>query len=298
MTTLMLSTAIENFMFACLSEGKSVRTIDSYQAILNQFLLFTQDKAVRQLSPDDVRKYIAHEITSPGKTGKKSTHSVMKYYQVVRTFIRWMYSQKMIDSIPTDYTKAPKLAQKIPHVLSEQQVRDLLRSLSDAGNFRNFVIIEFFLDTGCRLSEVAGLKVDDIDLHNRLAYVEGKGNKQGVVPFGHKTAKDLHTYIHIHRHGKIDQLFLLPDGQPLTRQGMQMMVRRALADIGVSKKLGPHILRHTFATNFLRHGGDLESLRRILRHSSIQTTQIYLHLTNTDLIAAHEQASPIDRLKR
>jgi site-specific recombinase XerD len=148
------------------------------------------------------------------------------------------------------------------------------------------VIFEFFLTTGCRLDELASLNMEDINYENGFAKVFGKGHREAIVPLSKDLMRDLTVYIQRYRDPKMEQekkLFLTETGDPLARIGVQIMVRRVLTDIGLEEKIGPHILRHTFATRYLRKGGSLEVLRKILRHRSITTTMIYTHLNNDDV---------------
>ena len=291
--------AIDNFVLACAAENKARRTIADYRYFLETFAKFTGSIAVRQISPDLIRQYLVHSSSLMGRGGNfKAPSSVLKEYQVIRTFMRYLYDQRIIKERVTDLVKPPRIPPTRPSVLTDEHIDLLLTLLFDAGNFRNLVIFEFFLDTGCRLNEVVGLDLSDVFMEQRYAKVLGKGSKPGIVPFGRRIARDLHTYIHHHRVPGGNALFTNEDGERLAYEGMKTMIRRTMETAGIDGKHGAHILRHTFATNFLRRGGDLETLRIILRHNNIKTTQIYIHLQTEDILSIHAAASPMDHYGR
>jgi site-specific recombinase XerD len=161
--------------------------------------------------------------------------------------------------------------------------------------------MELFLDTGLRLNEVCALDLKDVHVQGAWCRVYGKGRKEAIVPLGRKLCRDLSIYIHAHRKPTYQDepaLFINRFGHRLEREGLAILVRRALANIGIEGKHGAHTLRHTFATNFLRNGGSLEALRRILRHNDIKVTQRYIHLVMDDVIGQHHQASPLDHMRK
>ncbi|HEY4691557.1 MAG TPA: tyrosine-type recombinase/integrase [Anaerolineae bacterium] len=138
------------------------------------------------------------------------------------------------------------------------------------------------LDTGLRISEVATARIPDLNLERRQLKVFGKGQKERIVPFGQRCAQALMRYIHMYRakprRDEFDQVFLAPDGEPMTRNSLEHVVRR-LRDASGITRLHAHLLRHTFAVNFLVSEGDLRALQLILGHESLVVTQRYLHLS-------------------
>jgi len=299
MTTTIRS-ALDSFLLACRAEGKSLKTQRSYEDTLENFVKFIGDMPVDTITASHFRGYIADVTSRQGIHGKISNNSVHKYYSVVRTFLRWMFDQRMMSSRITDLTKAPRLAEELPEILTDQELEKLFNYLKNRGNFRDLVIFEVFLDTGIRLTELVELTLDDVHLEKQLIRVFGKGSKEDLVPFGSKVADHLRKYIYSDRnHSSLpgnNALFVKETGEKLGREGVSILVRRALIKIGKNGKAGPHILRHTFATLFLRNGGDLETLRRILRHKDIRMTQLYVHLLKDDIIADHRKASPLDNM--
>jgi site-specific recombinase XerD len=231
---------------------------------------------------------------------------MLKHYQVIRTWARWMYAQKIIPTCPTDKTKAPVLRKPLSCALTDGEMMALFRHIKEEKGrifrFRDQVIFKLFLDTGMRLNEVACLTVDDVNIKEcRIHIKNGKGAKEGSIPMGNHLAGDLNTYLHVHRQANAGEksLFIGKSGSALGYKGLAVMIRRTISAVrGGDGKRGAHILRHTMATNFLRAGGHIETLRRILRHKDIKITQIYLHLPGEDVIAEHQRIAPLDFVYR
>ena len=288
---------IEQFLLACRAENKSPKTIRAYHDILADFLNKMGDVDPRDLTPANVQQYIVDLFERPGRKSEKvSSHTAMKYYTVVRTFIRWMYAQEIITKRITDYTKPPRLSKDLPDGLSDEEVTDLLKYLKEKDNYRNWVIFELFLDTGLRLEELVNLDLSDIHVEEAWLKVFGKGSKEAIIPFGYRLSRDLHKYLHDYRFALPgeDAFFTKEDGTRLGYEGVAVMVRRTLSDVRKDGKCGAHTLRHTFATKYLRNGGSLEALRKILRHNDIKVTQRYVHLVTEDVARDHRKASPLD----
>jgi site-specific recombinase XerD len=288
---------IEQFLLACRAERKAPKTMRAYHDILADFLDHMGDIDPRELKPADVQQYIVDLFERPGRRSEKiSSSTAMKYYTVIRTFIRWMYAQEIITKRITDYTKPPRLSKDLPDGLSDEEVDDLFRYLNEKNNFRNKTIFELFLDTGLRLEEVCNLNVNDIHIEDAWLKVFGKGQKEAIVPFGYRLSKHLHKYFHDYRNALPgeDAFFVKEDGERLGYEGLAIMIRRTLSDVRKEGKCGAHTLRHTFATKYLRNGGSLEALRKILRHNDIKVTQRYVHLVTEDVKRDHRKASPLD----
>jgi site-specific recombinase XerD len=155
------------------------------------------------------------------------------------------------------------------------------------------------LDTGLRVSEVADARLNHLNLDRRQLKVLGKGQKERIVPFGQRCAQALMRYIQLQRaqprREEFNHIFLAPDGEPMTRNSLEQVVRRIRIASGITR-LHAHLLRHTFAVNFLGNGGDLRTLQLILGHESLVVTQRYLHLSQQLIQARYEDRSPMDKL--
>ena len=224
-----------------------------------------------------------------------------KYYGVVRTFSRWLLDQDYKVVSATRKVNAPRVEDKLPECLNDDEVIELFRYLKAFSSQRVSLIFSFFLDTGARLSEVVSLDVDDVHLQDGWVKVYGKGRRERIPPLGKALKRDLGTYLAtiLPQIAQEDEqaLFVTQQGTRYTRQGMSTLVKSKLKKVGVKGHYGPHKLRNTFATNYLRNKGQLEQLRIVLGHRDISTTQRYLSLVPEDLYKAQLEASPNDRFQ-
>lgn len=284
-----LKDAIELYLETSEAELKSWKTVYGYDDALKLFLNFCGNIPLEDLNEDHMRSFVLHEAGRRrivnGEAVPYSTETIYKRYKVVKTFVRWLNEHKFIDEDFSVYSRNPKRDVTLPEVLTEEQIRKVFRILKGR-DYRDLVIFETFLYTGIRLNELAELKLDDLNFETGRMKVFGKGHRYETVPMGPILMRDLKAYISRYREPVIPSepaLFLNKQGVKLERRGVQILIKRILRQAGVTKKVGPHILRHTFATQYLRHGGSIEALRKILRHSNISVTAKYTHLMDEDV---------------
>jgi site-specific recombinase XerD len=282
--------AVDEYIAASEAELKAEKTLVKYRDTLGIFKEFAGNIPLEEMSDSTLRDFIANEAGRRriinGEEVPYSSETIYTRYKVIKGFARWLHSHKYIAEDITQYTKNPKRDYHLPEVLSETQVKNIFRKLRAEDNYRNYVIFETFLYTGIRLNELTQLKVDDLNFETGRMKVWGKGHRDETVPMGPMLMRDLKNYILNFRKPAIPAekaLFVNQDGFKLERRGVQIMVKRILRNAGVTTKVGPHILRHTFATQYLRQGGSLEALRKILRHSNINVTARYTHLLTEDV---------------
>jgi integrase/recombinase XerD len=200
--------------------------------------------------------------------------------------------------------KIPKAPKKIIPIFSEEQLRHLFRSVDITSpiGYRDYTIMLALLDTGTRCSELTGLRLADVNLDSRLLKVWGKGSKERLVPIGAKVQKALWKYLVRFRPEpatpRYEQVFLTRDGRPLTKDRLEAIVERygRKADI-TGVRVSPHTFRHTMAVTFLRNGGDVFSLQRILGHSQLEVVRGYVNLAQSDISRVHRRNSPADNLE-
>jgi integrase/recombinase XerC len=200
---------------------------------------------------------------------------------------------------PFNHLKAPKPDRKVIQALTPDEIDRLFKLCSGKNTLhvRNKAILSMFLDCGLRVSELASLTIDDVNMDSGSILVRhGKGGKQRVVHIGSRAQKSLWRYITIYRKSESDRLFINRSGDPLDAVGIKILIKRLGQRAKV--KVHPHKLRHTFAVSFLRAGGDVFSLQYMLGHSTLQMTQRYVQSLNADdAINAHRKFSPLDRLR-
>ena len=232
-----------------------------------------------------------------------SGYTINCYLRSIRAFFSWLVSEGVIAENPFDRVKIPRPPKKVIPAFSQHHVQQLLATvdLSKGEGYRDYAIILTLLDTGLRVSELCGLYLSDLWLEDGILKVTGKGNKERLVAIGRQVQRVLWRYISRHRPEPAmpnsDLLFLTKDGRPLTKD----RVEKIIAHYGKKAQLrgircSPHTLRHTAAITFLRNGGDVFSLQRMLGHSSLEMTRRYCDVADIDVKKAHMRASPVDNL--
>ncbi len=296
---LKLPNLIEAYLLACRAEGKSPNTIRWYEQKLRSFCGFLCSRQL-PLNPDDLTPEIVRGLVVHLQATGVSAFTTRGYVQVVKGLFTWLENEGYIDENPLHRVKLPKTPKYVVRPLEEDEVGrilDVIDPRTRAGA-RDLAILLLLLDTGIRLGELAGLTEGD-GLHairEGTMRVFGKGSRERIVPVGLTTQSALRRYLQIHRHAsRSDTLFVSASGQALTAEGLRQAIRRLANRAGV-QGVHPHRLRHTAAVTFLRAGGDVFSLQRMLGHSSLEVTRNYVLLTDTDVKRVHQRASPADRL--
>ncbi|OWK37513.1 site-specific tyrosine recombinase XerD [Fimbriiglobus ruber] len=228
--------------------------------------------------------------------------SIARHIVSLRMFYRFLRLEERASPTAVDLLGSPKLWQRIPTVLSPENV-DVLLAAPQAGDrfyLRDKALLETLYATGCRASEVVGLKVADVYLDAAFCKCVGKGSKQRVVPLGKPAVAALRAYLGEGRpqfaksteQGGPAHVFVSKSGQPLTRIVLWQLVKKYCARAGLPKEVSPHTLRHSFATHVLAGGADLRTVQELLGHASIQTTQHYTHIDRARLKAMHQKFHP------
>ena len=217
----------------------------------------------------------------------------------VRAFYRFLLLEGRIDQDPTDYLEAPRGWKKLPRYLSGEEVERLLAhpDRNTRMGLRDGLLLALLYDCGLRVSELAELRLDQLDLESWLIRVRGKGDEERYVPFGEEAREAILAYLSrsrglTRRAGGNTHLFPGARGGHLTRQRAWQIVKTHLAGAGVVRSVSPHTLRHSFATHLLDNGADLRAVQLLLGHADISTTQIYTHLSQERLRAVHKKYHP------
>ncbi|HEX9934451.1 MAG TPA: tyrosine-type recombinase/integrase, partial [bacterium] len=202
------------------------------------------------------------------------------------------------DRDPTAALPFPKAEKTLPRFLSEAEMARALELVHPDSPLRSRdrAILELFYGTGIRLSELVGVNLEDLRLGDLTIRVLGKGRKERILPLGKSAYNALKQYLDMRANFKprADEwaVFLNPMGKRLSVRGVQLIVQRWLRNASEKEKLSPHLIRHTFATHLLDRGADLESVKELLGHASLSTTQVYTHLTRDHLLKVYRQAHP------
>lgn len=289
--------ALEGYLLDGRIANKSPATLDDYTREIKQFAQYTHATELNNVTPQDIKSYLTMQ-----KEKGLAEYTIWGSHKRVKAFFRWCLREKLIEQNIFENIPTPKIPQLLPQVLDNTQLEKLFRQLkrdpSPVGK-RNLTIFSVFVDCGIRSNELAHLKLEDVSFDEMyLMITHGKWGKQRPVPISPALKRMLWRYIAEYRaqlQPRDDYLFVNHEGRRFVTTGVQVMVRRGLAQIGVTG--GTHLLRHTFATQYLRNGGDVARLRLILGHSTLEMTQQYLHLVPADLVKTHPQVSPLSNLR-
>jgi len=310
-SNLALEYLIQGFQLSCQAEGKSPRTVEWYTAFLLRFLKFLQSNGlptiIDSIHKDHIRafiRYLQTEARTPHKGMPLSGATVQGYVRTLKAFYSWATREEYIETNPVVKIPIPKAPIKLINTFSSEHIAKLLGLCHRANEngYRNLTILLLLLDSGLRVSELVYIDLSDIYLaEGYIKIVQAKGNKERLVPIGSLVQKSLWKYTNYCRPKpltqKITRLFLSQDGLPLTRSGIQQMLRRLGKQAGIAGvRCSPHTFRHTFSKHYLLNGGDVFSLQKILGHSSLASVRTYLNLFAVDIKSQHRRFSPVDNL--
>lgn len=277
--------------------GLSPRTLDAYGRDLERLVAYA-----RRLGYQDVEKLTANhlrEFVYDLKDQGLQATSIRRTLSGVRTYFGFLIAEGHVKADPTEQVEMPKTWRRLPGVLSREDVEKILEApeIGDRLYWRDKSLLEFAYASGVRVSELATLKVRDVDLAEGVATVFGKGAKERMVPIGRSAQRALDIYIRETRPGLARSdaqgvVFLNAQGRPLTRMGIWKILRKHVKRAGVKKRVTPHTLRHCFATHLLEGGADLAAVQEMLGHADISTTQIYTHVDREYLRDVHKQYHP------
>ena len=272
----------------------SSRTCDAYKRDLEDYLAYVKKGKISKISQIDVRNY----IRSLNKKGLAPS-SISRRFSSIRSYHNFLTTEKLMEKNPTLILSSPKLAKKLPVVISEREVSAIIKCIDDSTHFgkRDKAIIEMLYSCGLRVSELCELDLSNLFLDDDLIRVFGKGMKERLLPIGNRAKIYLSDYlIHVrpnfNKHGQSSSVFLSRNGKTLTRAMINKILNRWSSLSGISKTISPHTLRHSFATHLLEGGADLRFVQALLGHSDITTTQIYTHLDKEHLQEVYKTHHP------
>jgi integrase/recombinase XerD len=289
---------MEGFMdYLGFERGLSPRTLSAYGRDLDRFLVFLGDLGM--VSPEDVTHLHIREFVFALKDRGLAPTSIRRCQSALRTYFGFLLAEGVLADDPTEMMESPRVWRRLPHVLNHAEVERLM-SAPDADHrmyWRDRAILEVLYASGMRVSELVGLKVRDLELDEGYALVFGKGSKERLAPLGGTAIGSLERYLAGVRAG-LDRgqgkgvVFLNQRGRPLTRMTVWTLVSGSAQRAGLTQKVSPHTLRHTFATHLLEGGADLAAVQELLGHADISTTQIYTHVDREYLRDVHRKFHP------
>lgn len=308
-----------------LNRHVSPHTVRAYDSDITQYLAWVagdKQRKMSELTPADLDlTSVRAHLAELNKAGKART-SVARKLSALRTFVKYLRREELIEHDPTAMAVAPKRDQTIPTHLSEPEIARLIEmpSTADPLGRRDRAILELFYASGLRLSELVGINLEDLNLSSRMVRVMGKGGKERLLPFNQNAATALRAWLAdraailaerqargsrrpaiaprkkapaaVRHRAAVDPLFLNVRGGRLTGRSVDRMLRRYVAACSTRLGISPHALRHSFATHLLQRGADLRAIQELLGHSRLSTTQRYTHVNAAQLIDVYRKSHP------
>lgn len=289
---------LEGFQdFLALEAGHSPATVESYSRDLRRLTDYAELRGVT--SPDKVSRVFLRDFMFALKDMGLGGATIRRQISAIHTYFGFLLGEGVVQTDPSDRLEAPRRGRRLPDVLTLAEVERLLAapSLDDRLAWRDRTLLELGYGAGMRVSELCGLGLTDLLLTDALVKVLGKGNKERLIPIGRPVIAALSVYLNTLRptldRGKTEGRVLLnARGAPLSRVGAWGIVKGHAAAAGITKKVSPHTLRHTFATHLLEGGADLRAVQEMLGHADLSTTQIYTHVDREYLRSVHRQFHP------
>jgi integrase/recombinase XerD len=284
-----------------LERGLSRNTLEAYRSDLLQFAAFLKRRgsSAQDAGHAELAAFLSELSTGGEDRAPVAATTLGRKVACLRSFYRHLRREGVIEHDPTAELRGPRKPQRLPRVLSREEVQRLLGGPQgqDALALRDRALLEVMYACGLRASEAVGLELGDLDLEEGLLCARGKGSKERIVPIGRQALAAIAAYLRSARPELIgdrvqSKLMLNHRGGPLTRQGLYKIVQGYARRAGLEEKMSPHTLRHTFATHLLAGGCDLRSLQEMLGHADLATTQVYTHLSAERLKDAYFGAHP------
>ena len=281
-------------------------TIKSYLYDLEKYISFLIENFnisfLKEINKKHINTFI-QSLKQYEKLNKKINYkntSLNRCISSIKGFHRFLFEQDILDKDPSEKIIRPKNKKKIPHILSVEQIDNIINSiiLKKHIDYRDKAILLLMYSTGIRISELTSIRLSDIDINEQLLRVMGKGAKERVIPIGNKAIIDVNEYINnynflfIKKKDSKGYLFLNNRGSKISRMGIWNMIKKRTIAADINTKVTPHIFRHSFATHLLEGGADLIAVQKMLGHSNISTTQIYTHLDKSYLKEVHKIYHP------
>jgi integrase/recombinase XerC len=297
-----MQTAIARFLrFLAVEKNASPLTIKSYREDLTALSEYLSELYQgRCPSPDQITTFDLRGYVAAMHEANYSAGTVSRRLASLRSFFRFGMREGWVKENPAKPLRNPRKPRNLPHVLSTEEVRQLLESppANDPMGLRDRAILETLYSAGLRISELVGLNDSDLDLRGEIVRVRGKGRRERLAPLGSHAVRAIRRWLNVRKihpclvSNPDRPLFVNRFGQRLTTRSVARMLEKYLKQTGLDQRTTPHSLRHSFATHLLNAGADIRSVQELLGHKSLVTTQIYTHLTTANLKAVYEKAHP------
>lgn len=298
-----LAALIQQFLEHCeIEKNQSLKTIDNYGRYLRRFFEFAGDIEVEKIDLPLIQKYRLHLNRVSDEDGRTLSKKTQNYHIIaLRAFLKYLIKNDIATLAP-EKVELAKIPERTVEFLTREEVERLFNAIDPQSKnaLRDITILETLYSTGLRVSELANLNRNQVDLKRREFMVRGKGRKPRIVFLSEKAAQRIEAYIKS-RQDAFEPLFInmgrsrsssdvtKGERRRLTTVSIEAIVRKYAMLAGITKKVSPHTIRHSFATDLLQNGADIRAVQEMLGHASITTTQIYTHLTNRRLREIHKK---------
>ena len=284
------------FIFLSEEKGFSDHTIKSYKSDINKFLSFLIEKNIdlKKVSKKEIRDFLAYQYDLG-----LSKKTIARRLASIKSFFKFLLNSNYVSYNPTLFLSTPKISKKLPDFIETKMIDELMDQPDHhtEKGLRDKAILELFYSTGMRLSELINLNIGSVDDKNNLIKVFGKGSKERLIPFGKRAKLCLEDYLkkRVLRWSSSNKdipLFVNGKNKRIPRRTIQRRISNYIKMISSGKRLGPHTLRHTFATHLMERGADIRAVGDLLGHSSLSSTQVYTHVKPEKMKEVYKQSHP------
>ena len=295
----LLIDSIDSFMLTLEKERNfSLHTIKAYKNDLNRFNYFLNNtlsrKKLAKINRNDIRKFLAEEYNNG-----YSSKTVARRLATIKSYFKYLVKTELIQENISIHINSPKVPKKLPNFVDKNLIDILMKtpSLDTHIGIRDRAILELFYSTGMRLSELVNMNIGDFEINKKLIRVIGKGNKERMIPYGRTAESAIKNYLKIRNISlkpafANKPLFVNSSEKRISKRTIQRRMNNYIKLVADGKRIGPHLLRHTFATHLLDNGADIRAVKDLLGHSSLSSTQIYTHVSIEKLKKDYNQAHP------
>ncbi len=300
--------------FLAVERNLSQRTVREYQHDLDKFFTFLKPYLSEELTLSSIDERTIREfLTHLRMNCNYSPRALNRKISTLKAYFGFLESEEYIDKSPVSRVRSVKTPKQIPRVFSQKEVEAIIetarkepisprkkesstkkpgKNMPFNADIRDLAIIELFYATGMRIAELSGLNLEDIDFDSLTVKVTGKGNKERIVIMNHSAAEALKSWLKVRPSTRDSSVFLNRNAKRLSIRGIQIMFKKRLASSRVKSQGSPHTMRHSFATHLLEGGADLVSIKELLGHENLSTTQIYTNITMSRIKKVYKESHP------
>lgn len=294
--------SLSNFLnFIIKQKNYSENTSKNYEIDILEFFKYVEKEGFNYLDVDyDFIKGYLMELYNR----KLSRNSVARKLSSLRSFYKYLFNNELIKTNPFKYVKTPKKEKKLPRYLGVEELEVIFNTpdVSTSLGQRDRLILEVLYATGIRVSELVNIKIEDIDFYKMEIRILGKGNKERIDPFGEYCLDAINLFINGGRkeilqkhHTNCSYLIINERGCKITTRGVEKIIDNVIKKASLKKHVSPHMLRHSFATHLLNEGCDILTVQELLGHESLESTQVYTHVSNERLRSVYLKCHPLNK---